>query len=401
VKVAADDPSWTRAEDDGLDRADAADLRRRLIPGAAAPNGLSVSAELVKSVALPRVIASRALIAASLGFDGDLRVRAWYALDTHPRSLALSLPEGARWIRARVDGRTVEEIQADDDGTSFRFGLPPGSAGRPVLVEVEYQYAANAVRKPWEAPKLLDGADVLQSLWHVQVPWNAALVGVPAGWADENQWYWDVYVWKRRPVAPIDRLIAWVSEPTSSAPAAADETFADRDDAHAYLFGRAGPPGPLGAWVVSRAWIIVACSGLVLALGLAAAFTGIGERRAWGITAAAGLLSAMFLHPSTIALFLQSAACGAVLTLLGYLIHRGVRREPPAPTTVRPGSASSGGSAYDSSQRSALGVGSDDSTAVRVRTSSTLDYLSPPPALGSELETTSRPSSLSGNRANP
>jgi len=399
VKVAANDPSWTRAEDDVLDRPDAAaDVRRRLIPGAASPNGLSVSAELVESVELPRLIASRALIAATLGFEDDLRIRAWYALDTPPRSLALTLPEGARWIRARVDGRTVEKIQADDDGASFRFSLPAGSAGRPVLVEVEYQYAASAVRKPWEAPKLLDGADVLQTYWHVQVPWNAALVGVPAGWADENRWYWDVYVWKRRPVASIDRLIAWVSESSTSV-SAADEAFFDRDDAHAYLFGRAGTPGALDARIVSRAWIIVACSGLVLVLGFVVTFTKIGERRTWGIVAAAGLLSAMFLHPSTIALFLQSAACGAVLTFLGYVIHRAVRRDPEGAPTPRPGAPSSG-VGYDSSQRSALGVGSDDSTAVRVRVASTMDYLSTPPAATPELEA-SQSSPLSGDRANP
>ncbi|MDR3622366.1 MAG: hypothetical protein P4L85_23655 [Paludisphaera borealis] len=404
VKLAMNDPSWTRAEDDDPDRPETAgNLRCRLIPGAAAPNGLKISAELVESVSLPRLIVSRALVAATLGFDDDLRIHAWYALDAHSTSLALALPEGARWIRARVDGRTVEEIEADDDGLSYRFSLPPDSAGRPVVVEVEYQYAAKAVRKPWEPPKLLDGADVLQSYWLVQIPWNTALVGLPGGWADENRWYWDLYVWKRRPVATIDKLIAWVSESTAAANAnanAIDEIFADRDDSHGYLFGRAGPPSALNAWVVSRAWIIVVCSGLVLALGFATTFPRVGERWVWGFATVAGLLSAMFLHPSTIALFLQSASCGFLLTFFGYVIHRMLRRDGDVPPAVRPGISAGSGVGYDSSQRSATGVGSDDSTAVRVRVSSTMDYLSLPPTPEPELET-SRSSPLSGNPANP
>ena len=25
------------------------------------------------------------------------------------------------------------------------------------------------------------------------------MIGLPAGWADENEWYWDTYLWQRRP----------------------------------------------------------------------------------------------------------------------------------------------------------------------------------------------------------
>ena len=106
------------------------------------------------------------------------------------------------------------------------------------------------IRKRWEPPKLLDGADVLQTYWLVQVPWNAALIGLPSGWADENRWYWDLYVWKRRPVATLGELIGWVTKSTATSTEPA-EPVADRNF-HGYLFGRAGPPSAMNAWIASR-----------------------------------------------------------------------------------------------------------------------------------------------------
>ncbi len=393
VTLTTSDPSWSRVQDADLPGT-ASTLRFRLIPGATAPNGLNVAAELVESVPLPRLVVSRALLAATLGFDDDLRVHAWYALDAHPASLSLSLPEGARWIRARVDGRAVNEIEPMDEESSYRFNLPADSPGKSIVVELEYQAAAATIGKAWEPPELLEGADVLQTYWLVQVPWNAALIGLPSGWADENQWYWDLYVWKRRPVATLDELIGWATESTTTEASVADRNF------HGYLFGRAGPPSALDAWIVSRAWIIVVCSGLVLALGFAATFVRLDERWIWGGAAVVGLASAMFLHPSVIALFLQASGCGFLLTLFGYLIHRALQRDG-APA-ARSGSVVSSGTGFDSSQRSAAaaGVGSDDSTAVRVRVSSTMDYLALQPAPESGLEP-SRSSRLGEGPANP
>ena len=68
--------------------------------------------------------------------------------------------------------------------------------------------------RPGSRPELNEGAVVLQTLWEVQIPWSQALVGVPEGWADENEWYWDLYVWKRRPWRSFSRLVAWVAGAT-------------------------------------------------------------------------------------------------------------------------------------------------------------------------------------------
>jgi len=376
VRLSVDDAAWTR-----MDETEEADPQRvanrlfRLNPQAAATS-LDVSAQLLESVALPQLIVSRALIQSTLGFDGDLRIRAWYALETHPRSISLSPPENARWLRARVNGVAVEQIEANADGSGHRLDLPAETRSTPVVVDLEYQIAAKDLRPRWSPPVLLDGADVLQSYWLARVPWKSAMIGVPAGWSDENRWYWDFYVWKRRPLATLGELVGWVAGPSAQPDVLADVSDVDSNVLHGYLFGRAGAATELKPWVASRAWIIVVCSGLALLVGLGLFAFPMGERRLLGVGAIVGLTAATLLHPSVIALFLQSAAPGFLLVLLGRLVHRGTRRD----VGVGAAPPSSGGSAFDSSQRSVFGVGSDDSTAIRRRVPSTMDYHAAPAA---------------------
>ncbi|WP_165243948.1 hypothetical protein [Paludisphaera soli] len=385
VQLVVDDPAWAEVDEEA--RIGARSIRAFRLDRDDAAEGLAVSARLAEAVALPPVVASRALIRSTLEPEGDLRVRAWYAVDSHPASIAITLPEGARWLRARVDGKTLERIDLGPGGAASRLDLPAESAARPVLVDLEYHLPAASVRRPWLAPALLDGAEVLQTYWLVQVPWSQAVAGQPRGWADENEWYWDVYAWKRRPVAGSAKLIAWAAGP--SAPAAAVDDALDVEDAsHGYLFSRAGPPSPIHPWVVSRAWTVLVCSGLALAA--VAGLTFVPSSAPWilGAAAAVGLSAAMFLPAGVFALVIQSSSFGVALGLLAYLGRRMALREAAAAAPPRP----AGGPNVvvpDTSQRS-VGVGSDDSTAIRVRTSSTMDYLSPPSGLEADPPLSSR-----------
>ena len=109
----------------------------------------------------------------------------------------------------------------------------------------------------------------------------------------------------------------------------------DADDSHHWLFSRSGPPTDLGLRVLSRAWIVAACSGVTLVFGFLAIFARIRFRTAWAIVAVLALLAATLLQPSMTWLGLQSAFMGAALTLLGLLIQRLLDR--PKAATPRPG----------------------------------------------------------------
>ncbi len=378
VETAVDDPAWVRtagAEDPRaapsyrLDRDDEAEA-------------LAVSARLVEPVALPAVVASRAFVRSTLESDGGLRVRAWYALESHAGTLTVGLPPGASWLRLRVDGVAVDRVDAAGDGASGRIELPPDAVDRPVLLDLEYRAPAESARRPWSAPALLDGAEVLQTYWLVRVPWNLVSPMPPRGWIDEGRWAWDGFAATRRPVASAARMAAWAAGP--EAPAAALDDAPEGDDlARGLLFSRSGPPTAMDPWLVSRAGAVLIWSGLAL---LAAAILTFRPEWHLGMLAAAavcGLPAAMFLPAGTWAFGLQSAAFGVGLGLLLPLVRRwATHAASPSAATAARGPGGSSLVVAGSSRGSATGVGSDDSTAIRVRTSTTMDYLAAPPPPG-------------------
>src|SRR5262249_21369993 len=65
-----------------------------------------VPPELVASalpiVEAPRIVVPRMLLRSILEPSGQVRTTAWLALETEQRYLDVSLPEGARWVRAWV-----------------------------------------------------------------------------------------------------------------------------------------------------------------------------------------------------------------------------------------------------------------------------------------------------------
>src|SRR5262249_16958544 len=127
---------------------------------------------------------------------------------------AVALPAGAEWVRAKVGGTTVTQIEELPGGTGYRIAFPERSDGggkAPVLVELEYRIGSASSRGPWEAPRLLEGGVVEQALWEVRVPWGRAVVGVPSGWTDENTWSWEVYSFRRHPSRTTAALAAWVA----------------------------------------------------------------------------------------------------------------------------------------------------------------------------------------------
>jgi hypothetical protein len=313
--------------------------------------------------------------------DDSIRTRALYWVESHGTDFPFALPEGSRWIGARVDGRIAEAVDYDSSRSSYRLHFQSDAVSKPVLVELEFQTREQGgVQARWEAPRLLDGGVVLQALWEARLPWNLELVGVPRGWSDENQWYWDGYVWKQRPWGKMAGLNEWVMGALAS-PTAIDEfDGANPNESHRYLFSRSGQPVALSVWVVSRAWLISICSGATLLIGFFAIFSKIQFRTIWLGVAALGLLAAMLFQGSVMFLALQSAFIGMMLTVLGLVIERVLERSRSPSGPARDSALVTGQQTVDSSLNRSPSVGSDDSTAIRVRppSTSTVDFVSTP-----------------------
>jgi hypothetical protein len=133
--------------------------------------------------------------------------------------------------------------------------------------------------------------------------------------------------------------------------------------------------------LVSRAGAVLAFSGLGLLTALTLTFWPAWAPWVAAAAAVAGLPAAMFLPAAAWAFAMQAAVFGAGLGLAIFLLHRRATRESASSLHPR-GPGGSSLVVTGSSHRSASEVGSDDSTAIRVRTSSTMDYLAAPPPPG-------------------
>ncbi len=409
VVLRGGDPQWNRSPSPAGAAPPAAGLATEdatagaaYTQGDAGPRGrpFHFRAAALQAVELPALVVPRSLIETTQGFDGSLRGRAWYWVETHGPAFPFALPQGAWMIAARVNGRAADGTDLEATPAGYRLRLPAEAASRPALVELEYQLGGPAARGDWAAPRLLDGGLVLRTLWQVRLPWDRTLLGVPSGWTDENQWYWSGYLWVRRPARDVARLGEWLLGAGASPAAAAGLRDGELDESHPLLFSRTGQPEALGVRIVPRAWLVAAGSGATLALGFLAIFARLRFRTAWAVAAIAALVAAAVVQPSLAMQLIQASFLGAVLSALGLVIqHRLDRRRAPAGAPGRDTGSAGGTPPGDSSLNRGSGtagvpsVGSDDSTAIRVRTPSTLDY-HPAPLAGPSLADETRSSTL-------
>src|SRR5262249_45365280 len=154
------------------------------------------------------------------------------------------------WIGARVDGRTADRVDFDKSRSEYLLRFPGDALSRPALVELELEEVAPSSGVSWRLPELSGGGVVLQALWEVRLPWSAALVGIPRGWSDENQWLWTGLSWKRGSGKETAGLNEWLLGTGAAASATDDFAGSSLDSSDRYLFSRRGQPMALHAWIV-------------------------------------------------------------------------------------------------------------------------------------------------------
>ena len=162
-------------------------------------------------------------------------------------------------------------------------------------------------------------------------------------------------------------------------------------------FWRSGSPADLPVTVASRALLVAVCSGLVLMVGGVLVLAWRPPVRLVGIVVALlGVAVATLVHPSVTFLAVQSGMVGVVLTVSIVVMQRlieGRRGEPAVYVDPNGRAALAPGSTLS---RAAV-VGSDDPTAIRVRSVSTMDFVPAPPA--PPVKTSETASSRSGPAA--
>jgi hypothetical protein len=389
IQLEANDASWVRSSDDINPQAGDKGTISTFVH-ASSDRGLqpfSFKAVACETIRMPSVLIPRLLIKTSLTEDGS-QDRVWCWVESHGAHLAFAIPQGARWLGARVDGRIVEQVDYDPAQLRYRLRFPGEVGSRPALVELQYRTSGEGGRRRLEAPRFLDGEVVLQSVWEVRVPENHAILGVPQGWFDENQPQFGGYDSSPGLASNSASLRGWLLgaalTPSISAIDYLDETRFDESHRSVFAFSRSGEPVALSIWVVARSWLVVVCSGAALFLGFLAIFSRARFRTIWLVLAALGLLAAAFIPTSVLFLVLQSAVIGLALTVLGLAIRSVIERSRGMRLPARESSLLTVRPPGDSGLDRSSGVGSDDSTAIRVRVPSTVD-LAPTPAAESPV----------------
>jgi hypothetical protein len=137
--------------------------------------------------------------------------------------------------------------------------------------------------------------------------------------------------------------------------------------------------------VIERAWLITVCSGVVFAVGwFVLVVRKSSSQLAWASGFALLVAVGALLHPSVTYLFAQAGFAGVVLTALVAVMRRLTEHSRVA-TGKEPDSGTAGFATSTLSSGTFV-AGSDESTAIRPRQTSTLDYV--PTVLGDDAETT-------------
>jgi len=334
---------------------------------------IEVEVRSSEAVPLPATIAPRLWLRTVQRADDDLATTAHYWLEIRGRWATLLLPPGSRWIRARAGGvdlgpGDVGRIGPDEYRVEFPNAVAPG----PLLLGVEYLAPAAAANAAggWPAPELRDGV-VQQTSWEFHTTGTRAGVGVPRGWTDENEWFWDGLLWRRRPLRGPAELARWLSG------GGAHDRLADAPDSgepsgrHGYLFSRPGPPATLRFPVFSRLALLLVCSGPVLLAGLLALARRLPPRP----SAAAALVVAFAIgaafDPDATILILQSSALGFVLLMAAVGMNWLLDRRGGAGLARDRGPAEVVGLTITAPGQVGM-IGPDESTAIRPRPSPTV-----------------------------
>ena len=329
---------------------------------------------------LPQLVVSRSYLRTLVGAD-ELRTTAQFLLDRHGPDLVVVLPTDARWIEAKINGQILPNVERVDGDSRYRITLPLFSVKAPTLLTMDYSIT-NRSRQSWTSPQIEDALCQV-AYWEIVVPSQTALLGVPTGWSDENIWYWDKFLWMRKPALPSSEIRKWI---TGSARLSGTES----DDAptlttaHSYLFCRTDGLFPIPVKLASRVLLLGLCSGAAGLIGIVLVLLRPSYRF---MTIPFGmflLVVAVGWDPNVTFQVLQSGSLGLFLAILAAALQRIVDRrglrtrrmnEPTGSITTTPQVFTT----------LATPVGSDDSTAIRGRRQSTADRILIAPASPSEL----------------
>ncbi|HEX7450328.1 MAG TPA: hypothetical protein VF306_22400 [Pirellulales bacterium] len=360
---------WTAMDDAAIDQeasapvtSDAegsAEQRRtamRFVAASAAPE-LALAVRRDEQETVDRVMVERALVETTIS-EHARQDRAAFRFATAARRVGLRLPAGAAGVRYWLTtSRTARrEITRDVAERADERTIPLPAAAEYVL-ELIYEVSPRIAprgQQALELPRLLGQVSTRRGYWRLVLPSDELLLSGPIGWTPEFVWQRRWLAWSRRPSIDRAELDDWIG-------AASDERFVSTAG-NRYLFSSIEPLGTLEIWTARRSLLVLAASGLVLALGLLWLYWPAVRRPVWLFIIGVTTLSAAAVWPDAALVWLQAAVLGGLLVLMSMLLQRSVARTPRQAAPYRSGSSSIVRPASTHTQARPLGAASPVST---------------------------------------
>lgn len=246
--------------------------------------------------------------------------RAVFRFTSDRKEIEVSLPAGAILSQGAVSLDGVRLGVSPDRSNRISIPLADDAAARQYVLEMQYQFPNE--RSPVGAlsidlPRLGPNAWVRRAYWQLILPPNEHLVLPPAGLVSEFAWGWRGYGFGRSPLLEQADLESWSGASRRQGPPAG---------VNRYLFSAVGPVENCTVYTAERATIVFVASAVALALGLLLLYVR-AMRHPIALTAGGAILIGLAAaEPAAAVLFLQAAALGVALAILGALLRRWTTR---------------------------------------------------------------------------
>ncbi len=258
---------------------------------------------------------------------GVVQFRAAYRFHSAAPVVAVELPPGVlppdvevlldgalATLQSRDQGRLVVTMPtgADDEQNT-----PSGRAtGGAHTLELRYRLpsvAGLAVRQRWTPPQLAGMSALGELYWHVVLPADMQLVRSPDQVVPAGRWQWLGGFWGRLPEPTQSEMEDWVGATSQLEPSAAQNQ---------YLFSGLAPVASIEVLTMPRWLVVLAASGVVVALTMAWLYLP-AARRGWLVLLLAmGTAALAVAFPTPAMLFGQAAVLGVAISAVAVVLAR-------------------------------------------------------------------------------
>jgi hypothetical protein len=246
--------------------------------------------------------------------------------------VTLRLPPGAWHERVWLDSR--ELVGGVEERPGERTIALTAGADWHVL-ESTYDVALAAPphgRQTLATAELAGAASTRRAYWQLVLPSGEFLLAGPETWTPEFSWRRHGLAWVREPLVDSAELDGWIEARATDQPLSSS--------GNRYLFSSLEPTGAVEVQIVGRSPLVLAASGVVLALGLLWLYVPKLRHPLWLFLAGVALLTAAALWPDVAPLAAQASLVGGILAGFAVLLDRTIARWQRAPAAFRPASGS-------------------------------------------------------------